>query len=151
MDDLKCILLVEDDPNDVELTLRALDADQLANRTVVARDGVEALDYLKRRGAFQDRPAGHPVVVLLDLKMPRLDGIEVLKQMKSDDDLKRIPVVILTSSKEERDLRECYTLGANSYVVKPVKFPEFVEAVKQIGLFWAILNEPAPGSVRRRP
>ena len=141
---LKRILLAEDDPNDVELTLRALETYNLANVVQVVGDGAEALDYLFRRNAYVDLPAGHPVVVLLDIKMPRVDGIEVLRQIKADPDLQMVPVVILTSSREERDLVESYRLGVNAFVVKPVDFHEFVEAVKEIGLFWAMINEPPP-------
>jgi len=139
------ILLAEDDPKDVELTLEALREYSLANDIAVARDGVEALDYLHRRGAFAGRAPGHPVVVLLDLKMPRLGGIEVLRELRADEDLRLVPVVVLTSSRESRDLEECYRLGVNAYVVKPVQFHAFVDAVKQTGVFWALLNEPPPG------
>jgi len=149
MEALKRILLVEDDPKDIELTQNALDEYNLANEVAVARDGVEALDYLFCRGSFAERPAGNPVVILLDLKMPKLDGIQVLQQLKADEQMRLIPVVILTSSGESRDLKECYKLGVNAYVVKPVRFLEFVEAVKQIGVFWALINEPPPGSVKR--
>jgi CheY-like chemotaxis protein len=142
----KRILLVEDDPKDIELTLAALDEYNLANEIVVARDGVEALDYLYRREAFKQRPAGNPVVILLDLKMPKLNGVQVLQQLALDEQLRLIPVVILTSSRESRDLEECYKLGANAYVVKPVRFTEFIEAVKQIGIFWALINEPPPNN-----
>jgi CheY-like chemotaxis protein len=148
METPKRILLIEDDPQDVELTLTALGEYNLANEIVIARDGVEALDYLYRRGTFAQRPAGNPVVILLDLKMPRLDGIQVLRQLKADERLRLIPVVVLTSSGESRDLEECYRLGVNAYVVKPVRFVEFVEAVKQIGVFWVLTNEPPPGSVK---
>ena len=150
MEALKRILLVEDDPKDIELTLNALDEYNLANEVVVARDGVEALDYLFCRESFADRPAGNPLVILLDLKMPKLDGIQVLQQLKSDEKMKLIPVVVLTSSRESRDLKECYKLCVNAYVVKPVRFLEFVEAIKQIGIFWALINEPPPGSVKRQ-
>jgi CheY-like chemotaxis protein len=148
MKPVKRILLVEDDPKDVELTLTALGDHKLANEIEVVRDGVEALDYLYCRGAFSQRPAGHPVVILLDLKLPKLDGIQVLKQIKSDETLRSVPVVILTSSHESSDLEECYRLGVNAYVVKPVRFTQFVEAVKQIGIFWALINEPPPGSAK---
>lgn len=148
METLKHILLVEDDPNDLELTLNALEEYSLANEIVVARDGAEALDYLYYRGAFAGRPRGNPVVILLDLKLPKLDGLQVLRQLKAEEQLYLIPVVILTSSRESRDLEECYQLGVNAYVVKPVRFAEFVDAVKGIGLFWALLNEPPPGSVK---
>jgi CheY-like chemotaxis protein len=150
METLKRILLVEDDPKDVELILSALDEHNLANEVVIARDGVEALDYLYRREAFALRPEGNPVLILLDLKMPRLNGIQVLKQIKSDEQLLVIPIVILTSSCESPDLEKCYKLGVNAYVVKPVRFTEFVQAVKRIGGFWALLNEPPPGSAKRR-
>lgn len=142
MDKYKHILLVEDDPNDIELTLNALKEHNLVNNIEVARDGVEALDFLYRRGAFASRSAGNPMVILLDLKMPRLNGIEVLRKLKSDEQMRLIPVVILTSSREDRDLVECYNLGANAYVVKPVQFTKFIEAVKGIGAFWALINEP---------
>lgn len=147
MEKFKHILLVEDDPNDIELTLIALAEHNLVNEIVIVRDGVEALDYLYRRGSFAQRPAGNPVAILLDLKMPRLDGVQVLRQLKADGQMRLIPIVILTSSRESRDLEECYRLGVNAYVVKPVRFPEFVEAVKQIGVFWALINEPPPGSM----
>lgn len=142
MKTLKYILLVEDDPRDVELTLTALGEHNLANDTVVTRDGVEAIDYLYRRGKFANRKEGNPVVVLLDLKMPKMDGIQVLRQLKTDKQMCQLPIVILTSSREDRDLAECYKLGVNAYVVKPVRFTEFVEAVKLIGVFWALINEP---------
>ena len=148
METLKRFLLVEDDPKDIELTLTALSEYNLANEIMVARDGVEALDYVYRRGEFALRPEGNPVVVLLDLKMPRLDGVQVLRQLKSDVQMRFVPVVILTSSRESRDLEEAYRLGANAYVVKPVRFAEFVEAIKGIGVFWALINEPPPGSVK---
>lgn len=142
MEPLKHILLVEDDPKDIELTLTALEEYNLANEIVVVRDGVEALDYLYRRGKFEQRSHGYPVVVLLDLKMPRLDGVQVLQQIKADEQLRLIPVVVLTSSRESRDLEECYKLGVNAYVVKPVRFTEFIKAIKQIGMFWVLINEP---------
>jgi len=149
MAELNSILLAEDNPKDVELTLTALAENHLANEVVVVRDGEEALDYLLRRGRFALRAEGNLAVVLLDLKMPRVDGLEVLRRIKSDDTLKSVPVVMLTSSREERDLVESYRLGANAYVVKPVGFEQFVEAVREVGVFWAILNERAPGSVRK--
>ncbi len=149
MADVKRILLVEDSPNDIELTLAALAENHLANEVVVARDGEEALDYLYRRGMFKLRELGQPAVVLLDLKLPKVDGLEVLAQLKADPALKVVPVVMLTSSHEEKDLVRSYNLGVNAYVVKPVDFPEFVEAVKEVGLFWAVINEPQPGSVPR--
>jgi CheY-like chemotaxis protein len=146
---LKRILLVEDDPKDVELTLNALNEYNLANEVEIARDGLEALDYLFHRRSFAERPGGNPVVILLDLKMPRMDGVQVLRQLRADEHMRLIPVVILTSSRESHDLEQCYNLGVNAYVVKPVSFLEFVEAVKQIGVFWALINEPPPGSVKR--
>lgn len=142
MNTLKRILLVEDNSRDLELTLAALADHNLANAVAVARDGVEALDYLYRRGSYRDAPAGNPAVMLLDIKMPRLDGLEVLERMRADAALRTVPVVMLTSSREEPDLRRAYELGANAYVVKPVDFAQFVSAVKQVGVFWAILNEP---------
>jgi len=148
-DTLKRILLAEDSPEDVELTMAALEEHRLANEVIVVGDGVEALDFLHRRGSFRDRAPGNPAVVLLDLKMPRLDGLEVLRDMKVDDWLRAIPVVMLTSSREESDIVESYQLGVNAYVVKPVVFQEFVDAVKNLGLFWAVLNEPPPGSSRK--
>ena len=144
---LKCVLMVDDSARDTELTLDALAQHNLANKVVALRDGAEALDYLYRRGPFADRTAGNPVVVLLDLKMPKVDGIEVLRQIKTDPQLKMIPVVVLTSSREEQDLVTSYQLGVNAYIVKPVQFKEFVEAVKLVGAFWAVINEPPPGSV----
>jgi CheY-like chemotaxis protein len=141
---LNTILLIEDDPNDVDLTLSALGEHNLANQVTVARDGSEGLDYLARRGKFSDRPPGNPVFVLLDLKMPKVDGLEVLRHMKSDERLRTIPVVVLTSSREAPDLAKCYELGVNAYVVKPVDFYEFVKAVKELGIFWAVINEPPP-------
>jgi CheY-like chemotaxis protein len=150
MVDLKSILLVEDDPKDVELTLIALSECNLANEIEVTRDGAEALDYLYRRGAYANRPEQNPVVILLDLKMPKVDGIQVLKTLKSDRQMSSIPVVILTSSREPSDLDECYKLGVNSFVVKPVHFAEFTKVVKEVGMFWAIINEPPPGSMSRK-
>ncbi len=140
------ILLVEDDPNDVELTLTALTQNHLTNEIVVVRDGAEALDYLFRRGVYVSREVGNPAVILLDLKLPKVDGLEVLKRVKADPDLKTVPVVMLTSSREERDLTQCYDSGSNAYVVKPVGFGEFVEAVRELGLFWAVINELPDGS-----
>jgi CheY-like chemotaxis protein len=144
MKNLKRILLVEDDPMDIELALAALSEHNLANEVAVARDGVEALDYLYRRGSFARRPPGNPVVIMLDLKMPRMDGVQVLRQLKADEQMRLIPVVILTSSRESLDLEACYRLGVNAYVVKPVRFIEFVEAVKQTGVFWALINQSPP-------
>lgn len=142
----KKILLVDDDPRDIKLVLNSLAEHHLANDVAVARDGAEALDYLYRRGQFADRPDGHPVVVFLDLKMPKIDGQEVLRQVKSDPELKAIPIVVLTSSREEQDLVESYSHNANAYVVKPVAFESFVEVVKQLGLFWVLTNETPPDS-----
>lgn len=147
---LKRILLVEDSLADAELALHGLSEYRLANEVQHVRDGVEALDYLHRRGDFANRPPGNPAVVLLDLKMPRLDGMEVLREMKGHAELRMIPVVVMTSSREEGDLLQTYSLGVNAYVVKPVKFPAFVEAVKQVGSFWALINEPPPGSAARQ-
>jgi len=143
------ILLAEDNPKDVELTLAALDTHNLANEVVVVEDGAEALDYLYRRGKFQMRPNGNPAVILLDLKMPKVNGIEVLQAIRVDESLKKIPVVILTSSREESDLMRSYELGVSSYVVKPVNFQEFVDTVSTLGAYWAIINEPPPGSKRK--
>jgi len=144
MTSVRPILLVEDNPKDVELIFAALRKSNLANEVVVARDGAEALDYLYRRGKFQSRNAELPIVIFLDLKMPKVDGLEVLKQMKSDAALKVVPVVMLTSSREEADLVKSYELGVNAYVVKPVGFQQFVDAIKQTGMFWAVINEPPP-------
>jgi DNA-binding response OmpR family regulator len=143
------ILLVEDDPKDVELTLIALEDYNLANEVIVLGDGAEALDYLHCRGNFAGRSSENPAVLLLDLKLPKVDGLEVLKQIKSDEKLHAIPVVVLTSSREERDMVTSYKLGVNAYVVKPVDFHEFVNAIKELGVFWAIINEPPPGSLRK--
>lgn len=147
MADLKPILLVEDNPNDLELTLAALAEHHLANEVVVVRDGAEALDYLYSRGVFRLRAKGNPAVVLMDLKLPKVDGLQVLETIKKDPDLQPIPVVMLTSSREEQDLLRSYTLGVNAYVVKPVDFVEFADAIKELGLFWAVINRPPPGSV----
>ncbi len=141
MIDLKAILLVEDNPQDVELTIEALSEHNLANRVIPLRDGVEAIEYLYREGKYKERKSGNPAVILLDIKMPRMDGIEVLRRIKEDENLKNLPVVMLTSSREEPDLKICYELGVNAYVVKPVYFKDFMEAVKNIGTFWAVLNE----------
>jgi len=151
MSQLRRILLAEDNEHDVELTLNALAENRLANEVVVVRDGAEALDYLYRRGAYRLREEGNPVVVLLDLKMPKVDGLEVLRQIKQDASLRQMPVVMLTSSREENDLVQSYELGVNAYVVKPVEFGRFVEAVRELGVFWAVVNEAPPGSVRRSP
>ncbi|MBI2429034.1 MAG: response regulator [Ignavibacteriales bacterium] len=149
MDLFKNILLAEDNPKDVELTLEALAEHKLANDVIVVNDGADALDYLYRRGRYESRSAGNPAVILLDLKMPKVDGIQVLKTIKGDERLKTIPVVVLTSSREEQDLVETYRLGVNAYVVKPVEFQEFLKAVSQLGIFWALINEPPPGTDRR--
>ncbi len=145
---LKPILLVEDNPRDLELTLIALERSQLANEVVVLRDGEEAIDYLTCAGDFEGRAPGNPAVVLLDLKLPKVDGIQVLQEIRSQPLLKSIPVVMLTSSREEQDLLRSYALGVNAYVVKPVNFQEFVSAIADLGVFWAVLNEPPPGSTK---
>jgi CheY-like chemotaxis protein len=145
---LKPILLVEDNPHDIELTLIALERSQLANEVIVVRDGADALDYLHMRGAFAERDHGNPAVVLLDLKLPKVDGLEVLAEIRGHMALKSLPVVMLTSSREEQDLIRSYELGVNAYVVKPVDFQEFVRAISDLGIFWAVLNEPPPGSQR---
>ncbi|TBU96523.1 response regulator [Stutzerimonas kirkiae] len=145
---LKPILLVEDNPRDLELTLVALERSQLAHDVIVLRDGVEALDYLLRRGEYALRAEGNPAVLLLDLKLPRIDGLEVLRQVRECAGLRSIPVVMLTSSREEVDLQCAYELGVNAYVVKPVEFKAFVAAIADLGVFWAVLNEPPPGSLR---
>lgn len=144
--ELKRILLVEDALNDIELTLSALEEHHLANEVVVTRDGEEALDYLYRRSIYRLRSEGNPAVVLLDLKLPKIDGLEVLSRIKKDPDLLMMPVVMLTSSREERDLVQSYAMGVNAYVVKPVDFHDFVTALKKIGLFWAVINQPPPGT-----
>jgi CheY-like chemotaxis protein len=149
MNKLGRILMVEDDPKDVELSLTALEEYNLANEVVVTRDGKEALDYLYCREDFNTRSNDNPAVILLDLKLPKIDGLEVLQQIKSDERLKMIPVVVLTSSHEEKDMMRSYTLGVNAYVVKPVDFHEFVNAIKELGVFWAIVNEPPPGSMKK--
>ena len=141
---IKNILLVEDDPEDVELTLAALEENHLANRVVVMENGEEALDYLYRRGKFKMRSGSNPIVVLLDNKMPKVNGLEVLKTIKADEHLKIIPVVVLTSSRETPDLVEFYKHGVNAYVVKPVDFAEFMNVIKHLGIFWAAINEPPP-------
>ncbi len=147
--DLKTILLAEDNPMDVELTLEALADHNLANSVVVVNDGVEALEFLRREGAFADRAPGNPAVLLLDLKMPRMDGLEVLREVRGDPDLKTLPVVVLTSSREESDLAAAYSLGVNAYVVKPVDFSDFIDAVTKLGVFWGLLNEQPPRTVTR--
>jgi CheY-like chemotaxis protein len=138
---IKPILLVEDNLHDIELTITALEQNKVSNPVVVTRHGGEALDYLHRRGNFQDRAPGHPIVIFLDLKMPKMDGLELLQHIKGDAGLKTVPVVMLTSSREESDLIKSYQLGVNAYVVKPVKFDQFIEAIRQLGIFWGILNE----------
>lgn len=145
---LKPILLVEDNPKDLELTLLALEKGNLANDVVSVRDGKEAIDYLFRQGAYAGRPQGNPSVILLDLKLPKLDGIQVLEKVKAEPALQSVPVVMLTTSREERDLVRSYKLGVNAYVVKPVGFKEFVDAIQELGVFWAVLNEPPPGSLK---
>ena len=142
MTELKRILLVEDNANDIELTLTALGENLLANEVIVVRDGQEALEYLRREGMFKMRAPGNPAVVLLDLKLPKVDGLQVLREIRSTPELARLPVVILTSSREERDIVESYDLGVNSYIVKPVDFDQFVDAVQTLGLYWLLLNEP---------
>ena len=146
---LKTILLAEDDPRDAELILTALEEHHLANKVAVVRDGEEALDYLYRRGKFQTRAGGNPILVLLDLKMPKVNGLEVLKAIKADEHLKVIPVVVLSSSREAPDLIECYRHGVNAYVVKPLDFAGFLKAVQQLGVFWAAVNEPPPGACKK--
>ncbi|MCX6554670.1 MAG: response regulator [Candidatus Aminicenantes bacterium] len=144
MSDLKTILLAEDNPKDVELTLEALAEHNLANHVTIVKDGVETMEYLRCEGTYKNRKKGNPAVLLLDIKMPRMDGIEVLKAIRSDPALKMLSVVMLTSSREEPDLKKCYELGVNAYVVKPVDFTDFIEAVKQVGIFWAVINEVPP-------
>jgi CheY-like chemotaxis protein len=144
MSELRTILLAEDNPKDVELTMEALAEHNLANHVINVKDGVEAMEYLRCEGKYTNRKKGNPAVLLLDIKMPRMDGIEVLKAIRSDPDLKMLSVVMLTSSREEPDLKKCYELGVNAYVVKPVNFEDFIEAVKQVGIFWAVINELPP-------
>jgi len=144
MNKIRTILLAEDNPKDVELTLEAMAENRLANDIIVVKDGVEALEYLRCQGKYKLRKAGNPAVILLDIKMPRMDGIELLRIIRSDAALKKIPVVMLTSSREQQDLIKTYDLGVNAYVVKPVDFKQFIEAVKQVGSFWAVLNELPP-------
>lgn len=147
MTELRRILLAEDNPEDVELALSALEEIRLANKVDVVHDGAEALNYLYQRGDFETRPSAHPAVVLLDLKMPKVDGLQVLRTIRADAELRMIPVVILTSSREESDLVESYRLGVNGYVVKPVDFSQFVDSIKKVGLFWGIINESPSGYV----
>ena len=144
MFELRTILLAEDNPKDVELILEAMAENNLVNQVVVVKDGIEALEYLRYEGKYKLRKAGNPAVILLDIKMPRMDGIEALQIIRNDPDLKILPVVMLTSSREEPDLKRCYKLGANAYVVKPVDFKDFFDAVKQLGVFWALINELPP-------
>lgn len=151
MPELRPILLVEDNPRDLELTLAALEKCQLANEIVIARDGAEAMDYLLGQGPHAGKDGGNPTVVLLDLKLPKIDGLEVLEKIKKDQKLRHIPVVMLTSSREEQDLVRSYELGVNAFVVKPVEFNEFFKAIQDLGVFWAILNEPPPGSRPNAP
>ncbi|HEY8118577.1 MAG TPA: response regulator [Methylophilaceae bacterium] len=146
MHNLKRILLAEDNLQDIALTLSALEECHLANQVMVVRDGAEALDYLYRRGAYRDRDDCQPVVIFLDIKMPKVDGVEVLRQIKADSVLRTIPVVMVTSSREQQDLLRTYQLGVNAYVVKPIDFEQFVSSIQELGLFWAVLNEPPPGS-----
>jgi len=150
VNELGRILLVEDDPKDIDLTLTALGEYKLANEVIVVRDGAEALDYLHTKGNYRSRIRENPAVVLLDLKLPKVDGLEVLREIRSDERLKLIPVVVLTSSREDRDMVASYKLGVNAYVVKPVDFHAFVNAVKELGVFWAVINEPPPGSIARK-
>lgn len=151
MANTKRILLVEDSPNDVELTLTALEENRLANEVVVVNDGEEALEYLHRRGKFKLRAEGNPVVVLLDIKLPKVDGLEVLRRLREDPTLRTVPVVMLTSSREEQDIVQSYNLGVNAYVVKPVDFGEFVRAITELGLFWAVVNQPPPLAANEGP
>ncbi|MBN1547809.1 MAG: response regulator [Syntrophaceae bacterium] len=147
----KKILLVEDDPNDEELTITSMEKYHVCNDIIVAHDGEEALDYLFRRGKYQGVSGGNPCLVLLDLNLPKVQGLEVLRQIREDEKLKMIPVVVLTSSREDKDLAESYRIGINAYVVKPVDFHEFVEAVKNLATFWCLTNEPPPGSIGKLP
>lgn len=149
MNNLRRILLVEDSVRDAELVFEAFETHHLVNEIFHVRDGAEALDYLHRRGSFADRSNAHPALVLLDLKMPKVDGLEVLREIRSTPQLKMIPVVIMTSSREEQDIVNSYQLGVNAYVVKPVRFHAFIDAVTQLGVFWAVINEPPPGSLGR--
>jgi len=147
MNSIPTILFAEDNPHDVELTLSALNQHNLANEVVVVPDGAVALDFLRRRGRYADRPPGNPAVALLDLKMPKVDGLEVLRAIRQDENLRTIPVVMLTSSREEQDLAKSYELGVNAYVLKPVDFQAFVDAVKALGVFWTIHNQPPPAHI----
>ena len=147
MEALRTILIAEDNPKDIELTLEALAEHNLANQVTVVRDGVEVMEYLQYQGKYKLRKPGLPAVLLLDIKMPRMDGIEVLRAIRSDPALKILPVVILTSSREEQDLIKSYEFGVNAYVVKPVDFKDFIQAVKEIGVFWAVINELPPENI----
>ncbi len=149
MNDLKRILLAEDSLRDIQLTLAALEEHNLANEVRVVRDGAEALDYLYRRGSFSARTDGHPFVIFLDIKMPKIDGVEVLRRIKTDPDLQMIPVVMVTSSREQLDVLRSYKLGVNAYVVKPIDCQQFNDVIKQLGVFWAVLNEPPPCSMAK--
>jgi CheY-like chemotaxis protein len=144
MNTLKHILLVDDSPRDIEMAVNALEFHHLADEVVSLRDGSEALDYLYRRGEFAGRTSSQPAVVLLDLKMPKVNGLDVLRQVKNDAQLKSIPIVVMSSSREEKDMEASYSLGGNAYVVKPVKYQDFVEAVRQVGVFWGLINDPPP-------
>jgi len=148
MGSLRRVLLAEDSQNDAELTMAALGENHLANEVIRVENGAEALDYLHCRGRFAGRSNELPAVILLDIKMPKVDGLEVLRQIRSDPNLAFLPVVMLTSSREERDIVESYRLGVNAYVVKPVDFPSFLEAIKHLGLFWAVVNEPPPAGLK---
>ncbi|MDH5739672.1 MAG: response regulator [Nitrospira sp.] len=148
MNAAKPILLAEDNPRDAELALAAMEEEHISDKVVLCRDGAEVLDYLYCRGQFKSRLRGNPAVVFLDLKMPKVNGLEVLRTIKADINLRPIPVVMLTSSREERDLAESYALGANAYVVKPVEFHKFLSAVKELGTFWGVINEPPPEGSR---
>lgn len=147
---LKPILLVEDNPRDLELTMVALERTQLANEVIAVRDGAEALDYLACRGSYASRGSGHPAVILLDIKLPKVDGLEVLRTIRADSSMRSIPVVMLTSSREEQDVVRSYSLGVNAFVVKPVEFTAFLQAIADLGVFWGVLNEPPPGSIKPR-
>lgn len=150
MTSLKPIILIEDNPKDIELTLVALEKSKLANEVIVLRDGEEAIEYLNCHGRYEKREKGNPAVVLLDIKLPKVDGLQVLETIKNCEDLRAVPVVMLTSSREEPDLQKSYSLGVNAYVVKPVQFHDFVQAVQELGVFWAVVNEPPPGSAKLR-
>ncbi len=148
MNAAKLIVLAEDNPRDAELALAAMEEEHISDKVVLCHDGAEVLDYLYCRGQFKSRLKGNPAVIFLDLKMPKVNGLEVLRTIKADINLRPIPVVMLTSSREERDLAESYALGANAYVVKPVEFNKFLSAVKELGTFWGVINEPPPEGLR---